>query len=281
MWIDWLDLTKLTSLRTDGIYSSTFHNPRHITLESDSHSLWMMFRHAQSHRCVSLKWCIRLQEWRHNHRKHSLHPSLTNRHRGSSALLQVITERWMNALCATHPVHHCVRAHHLCAKTSLTQWPFQSQVKSIIQNRWNSRSSSFSKTIWNRYISHSVVTCIPFCHNRKRFVSSPFTLISASVLVWITSQMAFVRDCGYNQFRWVSWVMRLCHRSSLICCYTSFKHCIFHFVANQWFILCGTKQVWWVASDRYGKRLCVLTSSRVVMVCILVVGDNSTSSMKK
>ena len=150
-----------------------------------------------------------------------------------------------------------------------------------MQNRWNSRSSSFSNTIWNRYISHSVVTCIPFCQHRKRFVSSPFTLISVSVLVWIISQMAFVRDCGYNQFRWVSWVRRFCHRSSLICCYTSFKHCVFHFVANQWFILCGTKQVWWIDSDCYGNGLCALTSSRVVMVCILVVCDNSTSSMKK
>ena len=113
-----------------------------------------------------------------------------------------------------------------------------------MQNRWNSRSSSFSKTIWNRYISHSIITCIPFCHNRKRFVSSPFTLISVSVLVWIMSQMAFKWDCGYSPFHWVSWVMRFCHRSSLICCYTSFKHCVFHFVANQWFILSGTKQVW-------------------------------------
>ena len=163
----------------------------------------------------------------------------------------------------------------------LTQWPFQSQAKSIIQSRWYSRSSSFSKTIWNRYISHSIITCIPFCHNRKGYVSSPFTLIPINVLVWITCQMAFKRVCGYNQFRWVSWVMRFCHYSSLICCYTSFKHCVFHFVANQWFILCGTKQVWWIGSDRYGKRLCVLTSSWVVMVCILVVCDNSTSSMKK
>ena len=126
----------------------------------------------------------------------------------------------------------------------LTQWPFQSQVKSIIQNRWNSRSSSFSKTIWNRYISHSIITCIPFCHNKKRFVSSPFTLISVTVLVWITSQMAFVRDCGYNQFRWVSWVRRFYHCSSLIRYWVSFKHCVIHFVANEWFILSGTKQVW-------------------------------------
>ena len=151
-----------------------------------------------------------------------------------------------------------------------------------IQNRWNSRSSSFSKTIWNRYISHSIITCIPFCHNRNRYVFSPFTLISVSVLVWITPQMAFVRDCGYNPIRWVSWLLRFCHRSSLIRYWVSFKHCVFHFVANQWLILSGTKQVWWLGSDRYGKGLCVFfPSSWVVMVCILVVCDNSTSSMKK
>ena len=164
----------------------------------------------------------------------------------------------------------------------LTQWPFQSQVKSIIQNRWNSRSSSFSKTIWNRYISHSIITCIPFCHNRKRFVSSPFTLISVSMFVCITSQMAFVRDCGYNPIRWVSWVRRFCHRSSLICCYTSFKHCVFYSVANQWFFLSGTKQVWWIASDRHRRKLHILLSLIVIgMVLILVVCDNSTSPMKK
>ena len=128
MRIDWLDLPKLTTLSTNGKYSFTFRYPRHITLESDSHSLWMMFRHAQSHRCVSLKWCIRLQEWRHNPRKYSLHPSLTNRHRGSSALLQLITERWMNALCATHPVHHHVRAHHLCASTHTMTIPIASEI---------------------------------------------------------------------------------------------------------------------------------------------------------
>ena len=64
----------------------------------------MMFRHAQSHRCVSLKWCIRLQEWRHNPRKYSLHPSLTNRHRSSSTLLQLITETCMisSSFCSIH-----------------------------------------------------------------------------------------------------------------------------------------------------------------------------------
>ena len=168
-----------------------------------------MFRHAQSHRCVS-SWCVLLQEWHHNQRKHSLHPSLTNRHRSFSTLLQVITERLVTLLFVPH-IPFITVWESIISVQILTQWPFQSQAKSIIQNRWNSRSSSFSKTIWNRYISHSVVTCIPFCHNRKRFVSSPFTLISASVLVWITSQMAFVRDCGYSQFRWVSWVMRLYH----------------------------------------------------------------------
>ena len=121
MWIDWLDLPKLTSLRTstkkkNGLFSFTFYYPRHITLKSDSHPLWMMFRHAQSHRCGSSR-SIQLQEWRHNQRKHSLHPSLTNRHRSFSTLLQVITERWMNTLCATHPIHHRVRAYHLCANT--------------------------------------------------------------------------------------------------------------------------------------------------------------------
>ena len=101
MWIDWLDLPKLTSLTTVS-GSWTFHNPHHITLESDSHSLWMMCRHAQSHRCVS-SICIRLQDWRHNQRKYSLHPSLTNRHRSTSTLLQLITEKlfWI-------PRSHCL-----------------------------------------------------------------------------------------------------------------------------------------------------------------------------
>ena len=241
-----------------------------------------MFRHAQSHRCGSSR-CILPQEWRHNHRKYSLHSSLTIRHRSSSKLLQLITERHVTLLFVPHIPFITVWESIISVQTLHSHIDHSCRIyNQCIQNRWNSRSSSFSKTIWNRYISHSIITCIPFCHNRKRFVSSPFTLISASVLVWITPQMAFVRDCGYNPIRWVSWVMRFCHRSSLICCYTSFKHCVFHFVANQWFILCGTKQVWWIDSDRYGKRLCILfPSSWVVMVLILVVCDNSTSSMKK
>ena len=131
MWIDWLDLPKLTTLRTrDSGHSwpsGAFENPRHITLESDSHSLWMTFRHAQSYRCVS-SICIRLQGWRHNQRQYLFHPSLTNRHRSSSKQVQLTTERWMNALCATHPVHHCVRAHHLCANTHTMAIPIASEI---------------------------------------------------------------------------------------------------------------------------------------------------------
>ena len=192
----------------------------------------------------------------------------------------MITERHVTPLFVPHIPFITVWG-SIVSVQIVTQWPFQSQVKSIIQNRWYTPSSSFSRNIWNRYISHSVVTCIPFCQHRKRLVFSPFIMISVSMLVWITCQMAFVRDCDYYQFRWISWVRRFYHCSSLIRYWVSFKHCVFHFVANQWFILCGTKQVWWIGSDRYGKGLCVLATLWVVMVCILVVCDNSTSFMKK
>ena len=164
----------------------------------------------------------------------------------------------------------------------LTQWPFQSQVKSIIQNRWNSRSSSFSKTIWNRYISHSIITCIPFCHNRKRYVFSPFTLISVSMLVWITSQMAFKRDCGYNQFRWISWLLQFCHRSSLIRYWVSFKHVnsISSRISGS-FSLARSRSDELIVIAMERDCIFIFPSSWVVVVCILVVGDNSTSSMKK
>ena len=103
----WIDLPKLVTLETTkpgdsyGYLSYSFKNPRHITLESDSHPLWMMFRHAQSHRCVS-STCIRLQGWRHNQRKHSLHPSLTNRHRSSckSSSIEIVARD--SSLCTTH-----------------------------------------------------------------------------------------------------------------------------------------------------------------------------------
>ena len=109
MRIDWLDLPKLKTLTTTetryGAYSYTFCFPHHITLESDSHPLWMMFRHAQSHRCGSSKG-IRVQGWRHNHRKYSLHPSLTNRHRSSSTQIQLITRIctiWISLFHTHHP----------------------------------------------------------------------------------------------------------------------------------------------------------------------------------
>ena len=104
MRIDQLDLPKLKTLRTDGSDSATFWNPHHITLESDSRPLWMTFRHAQSHRCIS-SICIRLQEWRHNQREYSRHPSLTNRHQSSckSSSIEIVARD--SSLCATHPQH--------------------------------------------------------------------------------------------------------------------------------------------------------------------------------
>ena len=63
----------------------------------------MMFRHAQSHRCVSQE-SIRLQEVRHNPRKYSPYPFLTNRYRSSSTILQLITETCMisSSFCSIH-----------------------------------------------------------------------------------------------------------------------------------------------------------------------------------
>ena len=122
MWIDWLELPKLTTLRTSGSNSWTFRYPHHITLESDSHPLRMMFRHAQSHQCVSSS-CIHLQEWRHNPRQYSLHPSLTNRHRSSSQLLQLITVRHVTPLFVLHtpttPTSIHLRAHSAAFERAL------------------------------------------------------------------------------------------------------------------------------------------------------------------
>ena len=110
MWIDWLDLPKLTKLRTidysSSDYSGTFYRPRYIVLESDSHPLWMMFRHAQTHQCVSqFQICIQVQDRRHNHGKYLLHPSLTNRHRRSSEL-HLITESHVTPLFVPHTTHN-------------------------------------------------------------------------------------------------------------------------------------------------------------------------------
>ena len=136
MRIDWLGLPKLTTLRTTSS-SYTFAYPRHITLESDSHPLWMMFRHAQSLWCESSR-SIQVQEWRHNHRKYSLHPSLTNRHRSSSKLLQLITERHVTPLFVPHTTHN-------------THFPSTSE---LIQRHWRERyrcanTEIMTIRIWN------------------------------------------------------------------------------------------------------------------------------------
>ena len=76
---DWLDLPRLTSLTAEGYWTKTFRYVRYIILESDSHPLEMMIRHAQSHRRVSSK-CVQLQERRHHPWKCALYPSFTHRH---------------------------------------------------------------------------------------------------------------------------------------------------------------------------------------------------------
>ena len=130
IWIDWLDLPKLTSLRT-GDYSRypsfTFAYPHHITFESDSHPLWMMFRHAQSHLCVFLEWSIQVQGRHHNQRKYSLHPSLRNRHRSSCKSSKSAIKAPDSSLCATHNhfpstsefVHRHWRERYRCANTEI------------------------------------------------------------------------------------------------------------------------------------------------------------------
>ena len=167
-WIDWLDLPKLTSLRTrnsSGWTSYTFRSPRHITLESDSHPLWMMFRHAQSLQCVS-SWCIRLHEWHHSPRKYSLHPSLTNRHRSSCKSSKSAIEARDSTLCFTHhsssfesPSYQCNQPHNDHSHFKRNQ---------CLQNRWNNPSRSFSKTTWNPCISHSVIANSSFYKSRNR-----------------------------------------------------------------------------------------------------------------
>ena len=79
-----------------------------------------MFRHAQSQQCDSSR-CIRLQEWRHNQRKHSLHSSLTNRHRSSSRILQLITEKHVTPLFVPHtPTSIHLRAHSAAFERALS-----------------------------------------------------------------------------------------------------------------------------------------------------------------
>ena len=148
MRIDWLGLPKLTTLRTTSS-SYTFAYPRHITLESDSHPLWMMFRHAQSHRCVS-SMVIRAQEWRHNQRQYSLHPSLTNRHRSSCKSSKSLIEARDSSLCATHNyfpstselIRRHLRERYRCANTEMMTiriWNDGNPIR-IVETRSNDHS---------------------------------------------------------------------------------------------------------------------------------------------
>ena len=105
MWSYWLDMPKLTTLTSDNgnSYTETFEYPRHITLESDSYLTSLVIRYASSQqRLPESQLCIPVQERRHNPRKYSLHSFLTNRHRGSSTLLQLITQRHVTPLFVPH-----------------------------------------------------------------------------------------------------------------------------------------------------------------------------------
>ena len=136
MWIDWLDLPKLNTLRTRDRSSSdssyTFCSPHHITLESDSHPQWMMFRHAQSHQCVSSRGIPLQGQDGHNHRQYSLHPSLTNRHWSSCKSSTVAIEARDSSLCATH-----------------NHFPSTSE---LIQRHWRERYHCASKEIMTTHI---------------------------------------------------------------------------------------------------------------------------------
>ena len=169
MRIDRLDLPKLTSLRTrdysSSRRSSTFRLPHHITLESDSHPLWMMFRHAQSHQCVS-SICIRVQDWRHSHRKYLLHPSLINRHRSSCKSQESAIEASYSSLCATHPLPIHLRAHSAAFERALSLCehgnnddPHLKWWKSN-QNRGNDNKWSFLQIAWNPHQNTLQITHI-------------------------------------------------------------------------------------------------------------------------
>ena len=99
-------MPKLTTLTGSSINDcDTFRNPHHITLESDSPPTLIIIRHAPSHHCHSDKrTSIPVQKRRHHPRKHTLHSSLTPRHRRSSTLLQLITETCMisSSFCSIH-----------------------------------------------------------------------------------------------------------------------------------------------------------------------------------
>ena len=253
-WIDWLDLPKLTTLRTIRTThrcSDTFNCPRHITLESDSHPLWMMIRHAQSHRCVSSRG-IRVQEWRHNPRKHSLHPPLTNRHRRSSTLLQLITERHVT-LFVPHTIHHQLRVHHTSATNHIMIIAISNviNVHRIVGTILPAHSPK-PLEIHASPIQQSLLFIL-WKQESLWVILPPFTSISSSVFVWIIFQRAFKTDCGNNPFSYKSVV-------SLFC----------------------TNRVWWIGSDRCGRELHVLLSLVVTWYGrILSLCDNSTLSVNE
>ena len=164
----------------------------------------------------------------------------------------------------------------------LTQWPFQSQEKSIIQNRWNSRSSSFSNTIWNRYISHSIITCIPF-------------VITGSALCFLHLLWYRLMCLFESHLKWLSWGFAVTIHS------IGFHDYCDSVTALLWFVVTlHLSTVYSISSLISGSfsmsrsrcdDLVVIvmgrgyasffTSSWVVMGRILVVCDNSTSSTMK
>ena len=230
MRIDWLDLPKLTTLSTDGKYSSTFNSPYHITLESDSHSLWMMFRHAQSHRCGS-SICILVQVWRHNQRRYSLHPSLTNRHRSSSQLLQLITESRMTPLFVphTHNTHfpsisELVRRHsrerYRCANTEIMTiriWNDGNPIR-IVETGSNDHSLHIA---WNPHHSSFQITHIaspfqwePNLNNwiwQPKHQSSHRTAYLAILSPIITSKCHFHPSIPMNEATQSQWLSHRIH----------------------------------------------------------------------
>ena len=118
----------------------------------------MMFRHAQSHQCVSHRECILLQEWRHNHRKYSLHPSLTNRHRRSCKSQESEIEARDSSLCATHNhfpstselIQRHSRERYRCANTEIMTiriWNDGNPIR-IVETRSNDHSLHIA---WNQH----------------------------------------------------------------------------------------------------------------------------------
>ena len=124
-----------------------------------------MFRHAQSHQCVSSR-SIRVQDWRHSHRKYLLHPSLINRHRSSCKSQESAIEASYSSLCATHPLPIHLRAHSAAFERALSLCehgnnddPHLKWWKSN-QNRGNDNKWSFLQIAWNPHQNTLQITHI-------------------------------------------------------------------------------------------------------------------------